>query len=179
MKTMYFSPSTQEHNIYVGGGTEEGNMNARADGIQKKLPGIKIYRNKPTMTLTEVVRESNGLKPALHFALHTNAGGGHGVEALYDPRKPRSKALAIAMCRTISQALGIPNRGIKDGTIKIKNSKGKLVSKYYEIGGINKFTDAVIVELFFHDDPGEVAKYKKNIAKLENEIAYQLKVYFA
>jgi hypothetical protein len=74
----YISPSTQEHNIYACGGTEEYYANLIGDVVVSELKrhGIEIYRNKPTMTLQEVVRDSNSKKPTIHFAIHSNAGGG-------------------------------------------------------------------------------------------------------
>ena len=52
MPIIYLSPSTQEFNHYVTGGTEEGWMNLLADAMDPILTasGIQFVRNTPDMT---------------------------------------------------------------------------------------------------------------------------------
>ena len=74
-KIVYLSPSTQENNKGVGSyGTEEKRMNEISDVVEKvlKAHGIKVYRNKPSMSLSQVVMDSNSKKPDIHFAIHSN-----------------------------------------------------------------------------------------------------------
>ena len=82
MSSIYLSPSTQENNVGAGSyGTEEQRMNQIMDRIEADLQGrFTLYRNRPGMTLQQVVADSNAKKPDLHFALHSNAGGGSGAE---------------------------------------------------------------------------------------------------
>lgn len=66
MKSIYLSPSTQENNIGAGDyGTEEKRMNQLTDLIEPLLKeyGLKVYRNRPEMTLKQVVDDSNAKKP--------------------------------------------------------------------------------------------------------------------
>ena len=50
MPIIYLSPSTQENNLYVNGGTEEEWMNRLADAMEPYLTaaGIRFSRNTPT-----------------------------------------------------------------------------------------------------------------------------------
>ena len=75
MPKIYLSPSLQEFNKYASGGSEEEYMNLIADAMIPYLEasGIDYTRNKPDMTLTEVINESNSDDYDLHLALHSNA----------------------------------------------------------------------------------------------------------
>lgn len=64
MVDVYLSPSLQEWNVGVGNyGTEEQRMNLLADVVQYELErhGLDVARNRPEMSLAEVVRESNAI----------------------------------------------------------------------------------------------------------------------
>jgi len=70
MKRIYLSPSAQENNVGAGSyGTEEQRMNQLCDLVEKKLEGrYQIYRNRPEMSLQQIVADSNGKKPDIHLA---------------------------------------------------------------------------------------------------------------
>ena len=61
MPIIYLSPSTQENNLYVNGGTEEEWMNRLADAMEPYLTasGIRYSRNTPDMTAASSIRASN------------------------------------------------------------------------------------------------------------------------
>ena len=71
MKRIYLSPSAQENNVGAGSyGTEEQRMNQLCDLVEKKLKGrYQIYRNRPEMSLQQIVADSNAKKPDIHLAL--------------------------------------------------------------------------------------------------------------
>ena len=75
MPIIYLSPSTQENNLYVNGGTEEEWMNRLADAMEPYLTasGIRYSRNTPDMTAASSIRASNAGNYDLHLALHSNA----------------------------------------------------------------------------------------------------------
>ena len=72
---IYLSPSTQENNLYVNGGTEEYWMNRLADAMVPLLDasGIEYVRNTPEMTAASSITASNQGDHDLHLALHSNA----------------------------------------------------------------------------------------------------------
>ena len=61
MPTIYLSPSTQEANEYVTGGSEEYYINLLADKMEPYLrsSGIGFTRNTPEMTAVTSIRASN------------------------------------------------------------------------------------------------------------------------
>ena len=61
MPIIYLSPSTQENNYYVSGGTEEQYMNLIADAMVPYLTasGIQYVRNTPSMSAASSIAASN------------------------------------------------------------------------------------------------------------------------
>ena len=61
MPIIYLSPSTQQANTYVTGGSEEYWMNLLADELEPWLisSGIRFSRNTPQMTAGSSIRASN------------------------------------------------------------------------------------------------------------------------
>lgn len=70
MPIIYLSPSTQEKNEYVNGGTEEQYMNLLADKMVPYLDasGIRYVRNTPEMTAASSIAASNRGNYDLHLA---------------------------------------------------------------------------------------------------------------
>ena len=61
--------------------------------------------------LVNIVAKCNAHPVDLNISNHLNAGGGTGVEVwCYDEK---TKDIAVAICASVSSALGIPNRGVK------------------------------------------------------------------
>ncbi len=75
MPTVYLSPSVQEYNPFIIGGSEEYYMNLIADAMIPYLRacGIGFARNDPGVTLSQVVARSNSGGYDLHLALHSNS----------------------------------------------------------------------------------------------------------
>ncbi len=78
-KSIYLSPSAQENNIGVlNYGDEERRMNEFCDKLiwylNKGKGDIAIYRNDPSMSLTQIIEDSNAKSPDFHFSIHSNAG---------------------------------------------------------------------------------------------------------
>ena len=75
MPRIYLSPSTQEGNFYVTGGTEESYMNRIADEMEPYLTanGIRFTRNTPDMTAASSIAQSHLGSYDFYLALHSNA----------------------------------------------------------------------------------------------------------
>ena len=70
MPRVYLSPSLQEFNPFINGGSEEEVMNQIADAMEPYLEasGIEIVRNSPEMSLGEAIAQSNNSnRVMLHF----------------------------------------------------------------------------------------------------------------
>ncbi|MBQ7757453.1 N-acetylmuramoyl-L-alanine amidase family protein [Anaerotignum sp.] len=75
MPRIYLSPSLQEYNPFINGGSEEEVMNLIADAMEPYLAasGIEVVRNSPEMSLGEAIADSNASNVDFHLAIHSNA----------------------------------------------------------------------------------------------------------
>lgn len=71
MPKIFLSPSTQEWNEYVTGGTEEQYMNLLADRMEPYLrsSGISYVRNDPARNVNGAIADSNAGNYDVHLAL--------------------------------------------------------------------------------------------------------------
>lgn len=166
-KTVYLSPSTQERNIGCGNyDTEEKRMNEVADVVQRILidHGITVYRNKSDWSLWQVVKDSNSKKLDLHFAIHSNAGGGRGVEIYaYSPGGKEEKAARL-IYKEIEAITQTADRGVKFNT------------KLYELN--STYAPAVLVEVAFHDNKEDAKWIMNNIEAIGTALAKGVLKYF-
>ena len=110
MPIIYLSPSTQEANMYVNGGSEEEWMNRLADAMVPYLnaSGIQYTRNTPDMTAVSSIRASNAGTYDLHLALHSNASApsnyplpnrvrAEATTSIGEVRQPRAPSVFIEL----------------------------------------------------------------------------------
>ena len=158
MTDVIISPSSQTANQYAGGGTgvadsEHRHMRDIApmldDLLRRNGVDSKILWDTDLATR---IRQSNGIRPLLHFALHSNAGGGHGSGFYIYARGGKSEPMASAM----SAAFAPVTPNADDGVI---------VMNHYETRETN--SPAVIAEVEFHDnvtDAQWIRTHKREIA---------------
>lgn len=166
MKRIYLSPSAQENNVGAGSyGTEEQRMNQLCDLVEKKLKGrYQIYRNRPEMSLQQIVADSNAKKPDVHLALHSNAGGGKGCECWICAKGGQAEKLAQQIYRQITAISPFAGRGVK-------------VSKtLYEVN--KTAAPAVILEAEFHDNEKGAAWIVEQMEQIAEAIAQGVIEYF-
>ena len=93
--------------------------------------------------LKKIVEKCNAHKVDLDVSIHLNAGGGSGVEVwCYDSK---TAPIASQICVNVSNALGIPNRGVK-------YSKSLYVLKHTK-------APALLVECCFVDSQNDYSKW--------------------
>lgn len=170
--SVYLSPSTQEKNIGVGNyGTEEKRMNQIIDIVEKILKdhNVKTYRNDPKMTLKEVVKDSNSKKCKIHFACHSNAYNkvSRGCEVFAWKKGCQGEKYAYILYKRISAITPTSDRGVKYGYNFYGTGK-----HMYEIA--NTTSDAVLIEIDFHDNTDSSKWIIDNIYKIGLEIAIGL-----
>lgn len=175
-KTIYLSPSTQEKNIGVGNyGTEESRMNQVADVTERVLKhhGLVVYRNKPEMTLAQVVADSNSKKPDIHFAIHSNAGSGNsrGCEVYCHKFGGSGEKLARAVYSEIEPNTPSSDRGVKEGCNHY--GKGKPL---YELAYTT--APAALIEIAYHDNKDDAVWIINNIEVIGTVIAKGILKYF-
>lgn len=164
-KKVYLSPSTQQDNIGVGDyGTEEKRMNQVCDIVEKELKrhGIITYRNKPWMSLSEVVADSNNKDPDVHFAIHSNANDGlsRGCEAFcYKLNNEPGHTLAKKIYNRLAPITPTSDRGVKQGY----NFYGPGRHMYELVYTKNP---AALVEIAFHDNTADAKWIVGNITNI-------------
>ncbi len=149
MPTIYLSPSTQEGNFYVTGGSEEYHMNQLADALEPYLRAnaISFKRNSPDQTAVQNIRESNAGDYALHLALHSNAapvyGSMRGVDIYYFPGSYSGQRAADIATRRFKEIYPLPDRVRALPTTRLGEvDKVKAPSLFLEIGYHDNEQDA-------------------------------------
>ena len=169
-KIIYLSPSIQEYNVGNSDyGTEEKMMNKIADELEIILENTGryiVYRNNPNMKINDIIVQSNRIKPDIHVALHSNAGGGVGPEVFAYKPGISADILAKDIYSSLLRVYYNKNygRGVKYST-KIKElSKTK--------------APAVEIEIGFHDNANDVNWIKNNTYVIAQAIADGINTYF-
>lgn len=173
MPIIYLSPSLQEYNQYLSGGNEEYYMNLVADAMVPYLraSGIQFVRNRPSMTLREVINESNAGSFDLHLALHSNAAPEHlsgqlrGVDAYYAPKSYWGRRFAEILVRNFKEIYPLPDRVQARAT----NRLGEVLQTR---------APAVLLEIGYHDNAEDEAWLKENIPLIARTIVLSLTQYF-
>ena len=173
MPRIYLSPSTQEGNMYVIGGSEEYYMNLIADAMIPYLRsnGIQYTRNSPDMTASDAIRESNRGNYDLHLALHSNAapegqyGTYRGVDVYYSPISPRGRRAAQIFARNLKSIYPEPARVRALTTTTI----GEVTQTR---------APAVFLELGYHDNVQDANWVSNNIERIARNLVLSLTEYF-
>lgn len=173
MPTIYLSPSTQENNLYVNGGTEEEWMNRLADAMVPYLvaSGIQYTRNTPQMTAASSIAASNQGRYDLHLALHSNAapegryGQIRGIIVYYFPGSVQGRRAAQIVADNLKTIYPLPNQVRTEGTTAI--------------GEVRRVrAPSVFIELGYHDNADDAAWIKANLDPVARNIVLSLTEFF-
>ena len=167
MPSIYVSPSTQEANSGAGNyRSEELVMNRVADVLEPilKAHGIMCYRNNPDWNLYQVVADSNLKNPDVHFAIHSNAGGGRGCEVFAYAPGGDGERLARAVYAEIEPMTPTTDRGVKFN------------ERLYELRATN--APAALIEIAFHDNFEDATWILNNIQPIGEALARGILNYF-
>lgn len=173
MPIIYLSPSTQENNLYVNGGSEEEWMNRLADAMVPYLDatGIRYSRNTPDMTAASSIRASNAGNYDLHLALHSNAspegsyGQNRGVLVFHYPGSVQGTQAATILADHLKEIYPIPK------LVRIEPTR--------TIGEV-RLTRApsVFLELGYHDNLDDAVWVQSNLDLIARTIVKALAEYF-
>ncbi len=173
MPTIYLSPSTQENNLYVNGGSEEYWMNRLADEMVPYLTasGIQYTRNTPDMTAASSIRASNEGNYDLHLALHSNAspegryGQTRGIIVFYYPGSAQGQRASTIIADNLKTIYPLPNNVRAEGTTAIGEVRRvRAPSAFLEIG--------------YHDNPDDASWVKNNLNLIARNIVLSLTEFF-
>ncbi|MBR0466397.1 MAG: N-acetylmuramoyl-L-alanine amidase [Clostridia bacterium] len=172
MPSIYLSPSTQEYNPYIIGGTEEYYMNLVADAMEPYLTasGITYTRNTPDMTAASSIKASNEGNYDFHLALHSNAtaagdGKARGSEVYYYPTSVKGKRAADIIANNLKLIYPLPD---KVSAIPTTN-----------IGEVRRTkAPAVLIEFAYHDNNEDAIWIRDNINLIAQNVVQSLAEYF-
>ena len=172
MPIIYLSPSTQENNLYVNGGTEEEWMNRLADAMEPYLTasGIRYSRNTPDMTAASSIRASNAGNYDLHLA-STPMPPRRAVRS--DPWN--SGVLLSRLCP------GATGGHIGGGWAENPLSTAQPVraEPTTSVGEVRRVrAPSVFLELGYHDNADDAAWIKNNLEAVARNIVLSLTEYF-
>lgn len=174
MPIIYLSPSTQENNLYVNGGSEELWMNRLADVMESYLrsSGIQYVHNRPDMTAATSIVASNLGNYDLHLALHSNAapeglyGQVRGVLAFYYPGSAPGLRVASLMADNLKPIYPLPD--------KVRIEPTTLIGEVRRVRAV-----AAFLELGYHDNPDDATWVKNNLDPIAQAIVRALCQYFS
>lgn len=173
MPRVYLSPSTQEYNPYIAGGTEEYYMNLIADAVEPYLTasGIEYSRNTPSMTAGSSIREGNRGNYDLYVAMHSNAappslsGQLSGTDVYYSRGSARGRKAAEIFADNLKDIYPQPQKVQARPTATI-NEVTKTIAP------------AVLIEYAYHDNPQDAEWIINNIDAIARSTALSIAQYF-
>lgn len=173
MPKIYLSPSTQEGNMYVTGGSEEYYMNLVADAMEPYLvsSGISYTRNSRDMTASDAIRQSNRGNYDLHVALHSNAapegqyGTYTGIDIYYSPISVRGRRAAQIFARNLKTIYPTPS--------KVRTLTTTTIGEVTQTRA-----PAVFLELGYHDNVQDANWITSNINRIAANLVLSLTEYF-
>lgn len=174
MAFVYLSPSTQEFNPYIGGGTEEFYMNLIADELEIwfRACGISFTRNTRDLNAALSIEESNAGRYSLHLALHSNAappdrsGMIQGTDVYYSPASPQGQRAADLITQNLKRLYPRPE------LVKAVPTS--------DIGEVAKVrAPAVLIEFAYHDNPKDSQWIRDNISEIAGNVAKSLTEFFS
>lgn len=173
MPIIYLSPSTQEYNNYVNGGTEELYMNLLADKMVPYLlaSGIRYSRNTPDMTAAQSIAASNAGNYDLHLALHSNAspegseGAARGIIVFYYPGSEAGQRAATIIANNLKAIYPLPDQVVAQPTTAI--------------GEVRRVrAPSAFLELGYHDNPQDAEWIRNNLDAVAKNLVMSLADYF-
>ena len=173
MPRVYLSPSLQEFNPFINGGSEEEIMNLIADAMEPYLTasGIDFVRNSPEMTLGEAIAQSNNSNVDFHLAIHSNAspegiaGQMQGPVIYYFAGSERGEEMADIIEDEFEEIYPDEDKVQTMPTITLR-----------ELRRTN--APSVLVEVAYHDNLEDANWIKNNIQPIARALSRSLTEYF-
>lgn len=169
MPDVYLSPSTQDYNPYIIGGSEKYYMNLLADAMEPYLSssGISYGRNDPNGNAAAAVARGNRGNYRLYLALHSNAapeiyeGMLRGPDVYYYPTSTQGKRAAEIIANGLREIYPEPelvNTRTSTTLLELKRSKAP----------------AVYLELAYHDNEQDARWIADNIDAIAENLVISI-----
>lgn len=173
MPELFLSPSVQEYNPYVIGGTEEYYMNLIADAMEPYLTasGISFTRNDPDQTVGAAIRLSNAGNYGLHLALHSNAappasaGQIQGTDVYYYSGSVQGRRAADIIAENFKEIYPNPSlvRPLATTTL---------------VEVVRTRAPAVLIEIAYHDNVEDAEWIRDNIGLIARNLSQSVAEFF-
>jgi len=173
MPSVFLSPSTQESNYYVNGGTEEQYMNLVCDRVIPYLDasGIAYTRNDRNQSAAAAIRQANAGNYDLYVAMHSNAapegqyGSKRGCDVYYYRYGQNSRRAALLFTENLRQVYPLPQ------SVRIVPTT--------TLGEVTRSrAPAVLLEIGFHDNVSDANWIKNNLDAIAWAVADGIVRYF-
>ena len=166
MPSVFLSPSTQEYNLYTGGGNEEYYANLIADAMVPYLraSGITFSRNNPGGTVINSIADSNAGNYDFHLAIHSNAaperlsGQLRGPDVYYYRDSTAGRRDAEIIANNLKLIYPIPSLATVVPTTTLAELRRTKVP-------------AVLVEVAYHDNIDDANWIRNNIEAIGRDLA--------
>ena len=166
MPNVFLSPSTQEYNQFVNGGTEEYYANLITDAMVPYLraSGITFSRNNPGGTVTDSINASNAGNYDFHLAIHSNAappnlaGQVRGPDVYYYRDSAQGQRDADIIANNLKMIYPIPSLVTTVPTTTLAELR-------------RTSAPAVLVEVAYHDNIDDANWIKNNIEAIGRNLA--------
>lgn len=173
MPRVFLSPSTQEGNYYVNGGTEEQYMNLICDQVIPYLDasGITYTRNDRTLSAADAIRQANSGTYGLYVAMHSNAapegqyGSKRGIDVYYYRYSLNSRRAAELFVAQFRKIYPLP-----------QNVRTVATETLGEVSRTR--APAVLLEIGYHDNVSDANWIKANLSPIARAIAAGITEYF-
>lgn len=173
MPRVYLSPSLQEYNPFINGGSEEEIMNLIADAMEPYLTasGIEFVRNSPEMSLGEAIAQSNNSGVDFHLAIHSNAspasiaGQRQGPVVYYYSTSQPGQRMADIIAENFEDIYPDPSKVQVLPTVTLR-----------ELRRTN--APSALVEVAYHDNYADANWIKQNIQPIARALSRSLAEYF-
>lgn len=166
MPAIYLSPSVQEHNPFIIGGSEEYFMNRIADAMVPYLRAsdIGFARNNPGETLTEIVGKSNAGNYELHLALYSNSspenlkGFLQGPDVYYFATSSDGRRAADIFAENLKKVYPIPKLVAVIPTTILAELR-------------NTAAPAILIQIAYHDNYTDAEWIRDNVDAIGKNLA--------
>ena len=174
MPIIFLSPSTQEYNPYITGGTEELYMNRIADAMEPYLRAnaIRWNRNTPDMTAASSIALAARGTYDFYLALHSNASGDgttegrtRGIIAFYYPTSPSGKRAAELFAENLRRIYPLPDLVTTRSTTTLGEVR-------------RPKSPAVLIEIGYHDNTADATWVSTNVGPIARNLVEALCQYF-
>lgn len=167
MPRVYLSPSTQEFNQFIGGGSEEYYMNLIVDAMIPYLraSGIEFSRNNPGDSVPRTIERSNEHPYDLHLALQArgtpdgNDAPLRGIDVYHYAISPvGGEKAAFIISQNLKKIYPVPELV-------------RLVPNFEMLELSLTDAPAVLAELGYYDNPSDAVWIKNNIQAIGRNLA--------